>query len=59
MWMPSITDVTYVVRPSTESGELHLAWAISDILTVPNLAVAMVAGFVGYVVFEFLRKKLP
>jgi hypothetical protein len=36
-----------------------LAWAISDILTVPNLAIAIVAALVGYIVFEFLRKKLP
>lgn len=36
-----------------------LAWAISDILTVPNLVIAIVAAIIGYVVFEFLRKKLP
>jgi hypothetical protein len=36
-----------------------LAWALSDILTVSNLVIAIVAAIVGYVVFEFLRKKLP
>ncbi|HEV3191751.1 MAG TPA: hypothetical protein VGY54_14675 [Polyangiaceae bacterium] len=36
-----------------------LAWAISDILTAPNLAIAITAALVGYVVFEFLRKSLP
>lgn len=36
-----------------------LAWALSDILTAANLVIAIVAALVGYVVFEFLRKKLP
>jgi hypothetical protein len=36
-----------------------LAWAISDILTAPNLVIAILAAIVGYGVFEFLRKKLP
>jgi hypothetical protein len=36
-----------------------LAWALSDILTAPNLVIAIVAALIGYVVFEFLRKKLP
>jgi hypothetical protein len=36
-----------------------LAWALSDILTAPNLVIAILAAIVGYVVFEFLRKKLP
>jgi hypothetical protein len=36
-----------------------LAWAVSDILTAANLVIAMLAALVGYVVFEFLRKKLP
>ena len=35
-----------------------LAWAAWDILTVPNFGIALVAAFIGYVVFEFLRKKL-
>lgn len=34
-----------------------LAWALADILTAPNLAIAAVAGVVGYVIFEFLRKR--
>ena len=36
-----------------------LVWAFSDILTAPNLVIAIVAALVGYIVFEFLRKKLP
>jgi hypothetical protein len=36
-----------------------LAWALSDILTAPNLVIGIVAALVGYVVFEVLRKMLP
>jgi hypothetical protein len=36
-----------------------LAWAVYDIVTAPNLVIALVAALIGYVVFEFLRKKLP
>jgi hypothetical protein len=36
-----------------------LVWAVSDILTATNLVMAISAAIVGYVVFEFLRKKLP
>jgi hypothetical protein len=35
-----------------------LAWAVSDILTGTNLAIALAAALVGYVVIETLRKKL-
>jgi len=35
-----------------------LAWAIGDVLTAANFAIATVAAFIGYVFFEFLRKKL-
>ncbi|HUC02226.1 MAG TPA: hypothetical protein VMA75_05035 [Candidatus Paceibacterota bacterium] len=35
-----------------------LAWAIRNIFTVPNFAIAVAAGFIGYVIFEFLREKL-
>jgi hypothetical protein len=36
---------------------MGLAWAAADIFTVPNLAIAITAALIGYVVFEFLRKK--
>ena len=43
----------------TGNGEKHnLAWALGDIFTVDNLEIAIVAAIVGYLVFEFLRKKL-
>ena len=35
-----------------------LAFALRDILTVTNFSIAMVAALIGYVVFEYLRKKL-
>jgi hypothetical protein len=34
-----------------------LAWAIGDILTTANFEIAMIAAFIGYVLFEFLRKR--
>ena len=34
-----------------------LTWAIEDVFTSANFAIAAVAGVIGYVLFEFLRKK--
>ena len=34
-----------------------LVWAIGDVLTVANFEIAMVAALIGYVFFEFLRKR--
>jgi hypothetical protein len=34
-----------------------LAWALRDIFTTTNFEIATVAGFVGYILFEFLRNK--
>jgi hypothetical protein len=34
-----------------------VAWAIGDVFTAANFAIAMTAGLVGYLLFEFLRKK--
>lgn len=31
--------------------------ALEDIFTVTNLEIALVAAFMGYAVFEFLRRK--
>jgi hypothetical protein len=42
---------------SAKGREMGLAWAIADILTPANLAIALAAAFIGYVVFEFLRSK--
>jgi hypothetical protein len=34
------------------------AVALSDIITPTNFVIAIVSGFIGYGIFEFLRKKL-
>ena len=34
------------------------AFAIEDIFTATNLAVAIISALIGYVVFEYLRKKI-
>ena len=35
-----------------------LAFALNDIFTVPNFVIGLIAALIGYVVFEYLRKKL-
>ena len=35
-----------------------LLWAIQDIFTIANFTVAVIAALIGYVLVEFLRKKL-
>ena len=35
-----------------------LAWALGEIFTRANFEIAMIAAFIGYILFEFLRKKL-
>jgi len=35
-----------------------LLWAVNDILTKENFLIAVIASLVGYLVFEFLRKKI-
>jgi hypothetical protein len=43
------------------SGAGHrrgLAWALTDVFTESNLGIGLLAAIIGYVVFEFLRKKL-
>jgi hypothetical protein len=34
-----------------------LSAALSDIVTGKNLAIALVSAFIGYIAFEYLRKK--
>jgi hypothetical protein len=36
---------------------MGLAWAISDIFTPADFAIALAAALIGYVVVEFLRSK--
>jgi hypothetical protein len=35
-----------------------LSWAVHDILTGSNLAIAIASALVGYLAIEFLRKRL-
>jgi hypothetical protein len=37
--------------------QMSLAWAIGDIFTLANFAIAITAALIGYVVVEFLRSK--
>jgi len=34
------------------------AWASADILTGANFVIAMIAAIIGYIIFEFLRKRV-
>jgi hypothetical protein len=34
-----------------------LAWALEDAFTAANFEIAMIAALIGYVLFEFLRKR--
>ena len=34
-----------------------LAWAMKDVFTSLNFGIALIAALIGYVLFEFLRKK--
>lgn len=42
---------------SGRGHEMGLAWAVADVVTPANFAIAIVAAAIGYVVFETLRKK--
>ena len=42
---------------SSGKGKTLLA-ALGNIFTVANFAIALVSGIIGYVTFEFLRRKL-
>ena len=34
-----------------------MAWAVRDVLTVANFEIALIAAIIGYILFEFLRKR--
>jgi hypothetical protein len=36
---------------------MGLAWAVADIFTTANFAIALLAALAGYLVFEFLRNR--
>jgi hypothetical protein len=35
-----------------------LAFAVNDIITATNFSIAILSALIGYIVFEYLRKKL-
>jgi hypothetical protein len=44
---------------NASAGQGKSLWfALNDIFTAANFAIALVSALVGYLVFEFLRKKL-
>jgi hypothetical protein len=34
-----------------------VVWAIEDVFTAANFEIATIAALIGYILFEFLRKK--
>jgi hypothetical protein len=34
-----------------------IGWAIVDVFTAANFEIAMIAAIIGYILFEFLRKR--
>ena len=42
---------------SGKGREMGLAWAITDILTFADFAIAITAALIGYFVVEFLRRR--
>jgi hypothetical protein len=42
----------------TNAQSKSLMFALKDIFTLANFAIAVVSGMIGYVVVEFLRKRI-
>jgi hypothetical protein len=42
----------------TNADRKSLFFAIKDIFTVNNFVIALISGMIGYVVVEFLRKRI-
>jgi hypothetical protein len=42
---------------SGQARAMGLSWALADIATGPNLAIAIATALVGYVVIELLRRR--
>ena len=40
------------------AGTRGLLWAMRDVFTEANFAIAVIAALIGYVLFEFLRNRL-
>ena len=44
-------------RSNGEHGKT-LTFALHDILTFPNFGIALISASIGYMVFEYLRRRL-
>ena len=42
----------------TNARGKDLVFALEDIFTLPNLAIAVISGMIGYLVVEYLRKRV-
>lgn len=42
---------------SNQSQKHSFVWSLQDIFTLKNFAIALLASFIGYAVFESFRKK--
>ena len=42
---------------SGQAQSRGLWWAVHDIFSTPNFMIALVTALIGYLVFEFLRKR--
>ena len=42
----------------TNAAGKTFPFALKDIFTVANFTIAVISGLIGYVVFEYLRKRL-
>lgn len=42
---------------TNQSQDHSLIWSLEDIFTIKNFIIALVSSFIGYIVFEYLRKK--
>ena len=42
---------------SGEAQAKGMWWAVADVFTTSNFAIAVIAAMIGYVLFEFLRTK--
>jgi hypothetical protein len=49
--------LVFICRSNSGHGK-SLAFALNDIFTGTNFAIAAVSALIGYIVFEYLRKML-
>jgi hypothetical protein len=42
---------------SSVGQQKGFVWAIGEIFTAANFAIALIAAFIGYILFEYLRKR--